>query len=93
MKKDFEMKTEYDLEHMKKADPARHREILARGERAALVVSADGASSLKPLTRDVRVVTVKLDSDVTEAFPTSESINEALRLLLRAAESRERKAG
>jgi uncharacterized protein (DUF4415 family) len=87
------MKAEYDIKRMKKADPARHREILVRGERAALVIGADGKSSLKPLARDVRVVTVKLDSDVAEAFPTSESINEALRLLLRAAEARERKAG
>jgi hypothetical protein len=86
------MKAEYDLKHMRKADPARHREILAGGERTALVFGADGTSNLKPLARDVRVVTVKLDADVADAFPTSEAINEALRLLLRAAESLERKA-
>ena len=36
---------------------------------------------------------VRLDADVARAFPTSEAVNEALRLLIRVAESSAAKAG
>jgi hypothetical protein len=86
------MKPEYDFKTMRKADPARHRVILARGTNVAKVNHDDGSSSTVALEPDPRALLVRLEPDVAKAFPTAESVNEGLRLLIRASELQHKKA-
>jgi hypothetical protein len=73
------MKSEYDLNSLKRADPTRIREIVANSEPTARVIRADGSS----YTESLEPSFVRLEADVAEAFPTASSVNEASRLLMR----------
>ena len=92
MNNDSDLKPEYDFKTLRKADPTRHRAILARGASGASVRQADGSERVIALEPDPRALLVRLEPDVAKAFPTAEAVNEGLRLLMRASELQQQKA-
>ena len=92
MKNDSGLKPEYDFKTLLKADPARHRAILARGASSATVRQEDGLVTVIALELDPRALLVRLEPDVAKAFPTAEAVNEGLRSLMRTSETQQRKA-
>ena len=92
MKNDSDLKPEYDFKTLRKADPARHRAILARGASSATVRQEDGSVTIIALEPDPRALLVRLEPDVAKAFPTAEAVNEGLRSLMRTSEAQQRKA-
>ena len=72
MKNDSDFKPEYDFKTLRKADPARHRAILARGASSAAVQQEDGSVTVITLEPDPRALRTRLEPDVAKAFPTAE---------------------
>ena len=69
---------------MRKASkPKRGGELRAEYNFRALPIVARGPGRKEP-----REITVQLQPDVARTFPDSDSVNQALRLLIRIAESR-----
>ena len=91
MNNDSDLKREYDFKTLRKADPARHRAVLARGASSA-VRQEDGSVTVTTLEPDPRILLVRLEPDVAKAFPTAEAVNEGLRSLMRTSEIQQRKA-